>query len=652
MRLFRPFSLLLAMASVACGKPPLSSDAGPVAILDASGAADSGAIDASSVSPEPADAGTTPDTPDADRPEDAGDSQDASGLADAAGSADAGGKADAAASVDAGGDAATSLPSEPVAVPAPGGGGRNFYVGVTGTCPPPGYPPLNGGACLSSLGLVPWGTNGGGHARLAAGDTVYVSRDSSPYRMKFQVSGQGTSEQWIRVHGMLGTNGERPVIDGANATTAQWSEFYWQSTRPGYGIQSSGVVHVGPALGDALPPRYIEVANLEVRGQRQANTYTAENGDVVSYESFGGAIYARSPQHLLVRNCVLTDSNEGFYDWTGADLETPYQAVARDITLRGNVIHNVGEPGVERRHATYSEALGMVYEFNYFGPMTPGAIGNQLRDRSAGTIVRYNWIESPVDGARAYLLDLMEPEESANLLVADPLYAHDFVYGNVFVKRRGRGDWIDMAMIHWSENNAVTTGRTEIDGGALHVFHNTILVEADYQSDYHTPMLLNWAEQADCPATSRPALNDIRNNLIVLLPQSLGAAVPHWYWERCGDANLRLGVNWLSTNGGGLWESTAPAPLSGTVQTPPGQTLLIAGSGDPFVDQANADLRPAAQAATVLGAGEALHPDVTRNVWNMDFTPHFQIVKASVTGVVVEPRAHSGAGSDLGAMEQ
>lgn len=551
-------------------------------------------------------------------------------------------------------------PSGSVATPAPGGGGRNFYVGVSGMCPPASgnyttgtggaYPALNGGACLASLNDVPWGEAGGGNTRLAPGDTVYVSRDASPYNMRFQVSGQGTATQWIRVLGMLGPGGERPIINGIGATTAHFSNFYWPSTDPNIGIQGGGVVFVGPALGDTATPKYIEVANLHIRGQRPAYTYTSENGEVANYGTFGAAIYARSPQHLLVRNCVLTDSTEGFYNWTGPDDDTPYGGVAKDITLRGNVIYDVGVPGLERRHATYTEALGMVYEFNYFGPMTSGATGNQLRDRSAGTIVRYNWIEAPA--GPAYHVDLMEPEESANLLVPHALYAHDFVYGNVLVTRRSRGDDVDIAFMHWSENNGITTGRTEVAGGYMQFFHNTLLVESDFIDDYHTPILVNWAEQSDCPSTARPAVNDLRNNLVVLLSQTAGAGVLPWYWERCGDGNMQAGVNWLSVNPATQWwEPLALAPQTGAFAALSGGTT-IAGSGDPFVDQANGNFRLKASASTALGAGQTLAPEVTTNVWGQDFTPVYQIVAAGLGGVTVEPRAQSGAGADLGAIER
>lgn len=564
-------------------------------------------------------------------------------------------------------------PSVGVDTPAPGGGGRNFYVGVVGTCPPAGRPALNGGACLASLDGVPWGEAAGAHARLAAGDTVYVSRDSSPYHVKFNVSGQGTADQWIRVHGMLGPSGERPVIDGIGATTAPHSR-YRATVEPWLRLQQGqGVIHVSAAAGDTEAPRHVEIANLDVHGARVENTFVASNGATHPYGggSYGdapqqplGAIVTVSARDILIRNCALHDSAEAFYDWTGGGaLGDPDGGAAGRHTLRGNAFYGCGVAGYERRHATYTECLdGIVYEFNYFGPMIPGATGNQLRDRSGGTIVRYNWIEAPPGGA--YAIDLMEPEESASAIVSSTLYAHDHVYGNVLVNRLARSGSVDRAFVHWSENNGVEDrgvypryrghiGRTDVPDARLHFYQNTILVEADYEDDYHTPMLLNWAEQSECPSSARSAVTDVRNNLVVLLPQTGGGRVPPWYWERCGDANLNMGVNWLTATPASQWwepwgsETTYTGAL---VHDPAAGGTTIVGSGDPFVSQASGNLRPAPGAATVVGRAGPLSPALAAgsNPWGADLTPVYQLVGASPGGVTVEPRAER---TDLGAIQ-
>ena len=54
---------------------------------------------------------------------------------------------------------------------------------------------------------------------LVAGDNVYIHYRITPYKEKILVSGRGTAGQWIRVSGVLGPNGERPIIDGDSATT-------------------------------------------------------------------------------------------------------------------------------------------------------------------------------------------------------------------------------------------------------------------------------------------------------------------------------------------------------------------------------------------------------------------------------------------------
>ena len=74
----------------------------------------------------------------------------------------------------------------------------------------------------------------------------------------------------------------------------------------------------------------------------------------------------------------------------------------------------------------------IVFQDNHYGALRPGADGNNLKDRSGGLVVRYNWIEN---GNRQ--LDLVETDHDE--LVADPRYNETFVYGNVLVESDGEG---------------------------------------------------------------------------------------------------------------------------------------------------------------------------------------------------------------------
>ncbi len=54
---------------------------------------------------------------------------------------------------------------------------------------------------------------------LTAGDTVLIYYRATPYKEKCVICRVGTPAAPITVRGVLGPNGERPVIDGNGATT-------------------------------------------------------------------------------------------------------------------------------------------------------------------------------------------------------------------------------------------------------------------------------------------------------------------------------------------------------------------------------------------------------------------------------------------------
>jgi hypothetical protein len=68
------------------------------------------------------------------------------------------------------------------------------------------------GQTYTTIGAVPWES-------LNAGDTVNIYYQATPYKEKFVLSRVGTSSAPITVHGVLGPNGERPILDGNGATT-------------------------------------------------------------------------------------------------------------------------------------------------------------------------------------------------------------------------------------------------------------------------------------------------------------------------------------------------------------------------------------------------------------------------------------------------
>src|SRR5690606_31892153 len=136
--------------------------------------------------------------------------------------------------------------------------------------------------------------------------------------------------------------------------------------------------------------------------------------------------------------------------------------VTRNLRIAGNYMHNNGVSGSFTIHNTYVQSQNVTYEFNRYGALRSGATGNSIKDRSTGTVIRYNRIE---DGARA--IDLVEAEDFASVAKADPAYRSTFVYGNQIVKDGRKG-----STIHYGGDHAGSEANYR--KGTLYFFSNTV----------------------------------------------------------------------------------------------------------------------------------------------------------------------------------
>jgi len=108
------------------------------------------------------------------------------------------------------------------------------------------------------------------------------------------------------------------------------------------------------------------------------------------------------------------------------------------------------------------QGVNVVYEFNRYGAMRTGATGNSIKDRSAGTVIRYNRIE---DGAHA--IDLVEAEDYFPLVKDLASYRSTFVYGNQIVKVGAKG-----STIHYGGDHA--GNEASYRKGTLYFFNNSV----------------------------------------------------------------------------------------------------------------------------------------------------------------------------------
>jgi len=408
------------------------------------------------------------------------------------------------------------------------------------------------GLPYTSIGAVPWES-------LAAGDTVLIHARATPYAEKWVVNARGSAAAPITVRGVPDAGGALPVIEGSGAATRPQLN-YWNEDR--------GVIKVG---GSNAPPdgtpAWVVIERLHVRGARPPAAFTGRNG-ATSYLANAAAIYVEKGENVTIRDCELEDNGNGLF----------VASASTGVRVEGNHLHGNGNAGSIYEHNSYTEALGITFERNRYGPLlagadgSPSALGNNLKDRSAGAVIRWNWIEG---GNRA--LDLVDAEGSA-ALVADPGYAVTRVYGNVLVER---DDGLNSQVVHFGGDSGTTADYRP----ALHFWNNTVV---SLRGGNTTLLRLSSTAQ-----TAR-----VWNNVVHATAPAGRLALAE------GGGGIELGGNWLSTGCVPSHGTTGAIADAGGNRT---------GASPGFADLPGLDLHlaagsPALDAAAALPAGLAAWP--------------------------------------------
>ncbi|HZY05285.1 MAG TPA: right-handed parallel beta-helix repeat-containing protein [Anaeromyxobacteraceae bacterium] len=443
------------------------------------------------------------------------------------------------------------------------------------------------GKPYGSIGAVPWES-------LAAGDTVLVHARAAPYAEKWVVNARGTEGAPITVRGVPDTGGALPVIEGSGATTRSVLN-YWNEER--------GVIKVGgsnvPADGT---PAWVVIERLHVRGARPPARFTGRNGDT-AYAQNAAGIYVEKGDHVTVRGCELEGNGNGLF----------VAAASTGVLVEGNFVHGNGNAGSIYEHNSYTEALGITFQWNRYGPLlanpdgSPLALGNNLKDRSAGTLIRWNWIEG---GNRA--LDLVDAEDSA-ALVADPSYAVTRVYGNVLLEL---DDGLNSQVVHFGGDSGTAADyRPE-----LHFWNNTVV---STRSGNTTLVRLSSTGQ-----TAR-----LWNNAIHATAGGGRLALAE------GGGGIELGGSWLTAGWVASHGTTGPIADAGGNQ---------AGAAPGFVDLAGQDFGPAA-GSPLIGAAALLPAELAADPLDRQYLRHLATAPRADAGRTVGAFAAGGGGAAPGA---
>ena len=396
---------------------------------------------------------------------------------------------------------------------------------VLGTRPAPAVEHRVGpGLPLAEIADVPW-------EALAAGDVVTIHARPEPYRAKWVVCARGTPDRPILIRGVPDAAGRLPHVDGAGATTRREIDF-WGEER--------GVVKIGGANRPAdVAPAHVVIESLEISGGRPPHRFTGRRGER-GYERNAAAVFVEKGDEITIRGCVLRDCGNGL-------LVSP---LAGRVTVEGCHIHGNGIEGSIYEHNAYTEARSIDYRFNRFGPLRAGCRGNNLKDRSAETLVRANWIEG---GNRP--LDLVDGEWPTG---ADAPPQRAVVLGNVLVKRDGDDN---SQVVHYGGD----TGRLgHYRAAPLWFVHNTVV---SLRSGSTTLLQLSAPGQhAEC-----------RGNVVSTTAPGRSLAVFG------GEGTVALRDNWL------------PAGWRETLSPGPGRVVVAAagpaGDDPGFVGRAAGDYR-------------------------------------------------------------
>jgi hypothetical protein len=434
---------------------------------------------------------------------------------------------------------------------------------------------------LDTIAEVPWAT-------LAPGDVVLIHWRPTPYKEKWVICRQGTADAPIRISGVPNAAGELPVIDGNGAVTPPNLNF-WSEQR--------GVIKIGGANTPAdTMPKHIIIENLEVRSAHPNYQFTDDSGNTLNYVNAASPIYIEKGENITIRNNIFHDSGNGFF------VASSDEEASRNILVEGNYIFNNGIVGSAFYHNSYTAAVGITFQYNRFGPLRPGANGNNLKDRSAGTVIRYNWIES---GNRQ--LDLVEGDDSI-LIRSDPSYRKTFVYGNILIEPDGAGN---SQVTHYGGDNGNAALYRK---GTLYFYNNTVV---STRSGNTTLFRLSTNDE-NCDARNNIFYVTANGNRLGLIDDTGVLSISH---------------NWFKPG----WTNSHSGTPSGSINN---DGTSVQGSAPGFADFAAQDFRLLPTSAAV-NAGTTLNPQVL---------PAHAVTRQYVKHRQSETRTQNGA-LDIGAYE-
>src|SRR4249919_762181 len=349
---------------------------------------------------------------------------------------------------------------------------------------------------------------------LAAHTLVRIHPSATPYNDRIFIV---TSD--IKVCGVRDANGNRPKINGLNARVRNSAALQSLIGTPAeeYSTVNRGIVAIARDSGI----RNIAIEGLDLAatmsppyaGSNHAASYIGMDNLPHPYNTHTGCLYVSRAQQVTIRDNEFSFCPVGVYVISRGLEYGGDHYLTRNFLLEANFFHDNGLVDDYNVHQAYIQGVNFVVQYNYFGnPIrydidANGTIdndeasnGNDLKMRTVGELVRYNYFENG-----AHSIDLIDIEDFRpsvfpwffNLLadqspgaVTPALrqmmendwqkYAFgSYMYGNIFRRdQKVHVQTMGASMVHFGSDNSPIDGRR----GKLWFYFNTVVTSLNKNS--------------------------------------------------------------------------------------------------------------------------------------------------------------------------
>jgi len=422
------------------------------------------------------------------------------------------------------------------------------------------------GKTYASPKNVPW-------LKVKGCDQVLIYYRTTPYNDIIFFSSRGDENKWIVIKGVPGPNGEKPIMSGENAVMPATTGANQWSDSAGMFTVFRATTATNVSIKNNLKPGYLQIDGFKIINSNPDFKVTNLSGQTGNWGSFSSGIYVAGADFVAITNNEITNNGLGIFvnSTNGEDIQS------RGIYIAKNYVYKNSNVGSFSEHNSYTEAIGTVYESNYFGPIKDGSNGDNIKDRSAGVIFRYNYIEGGADQ-----IALRDPESNRDYEMAQvdvfgqKLVTKVFIYSNIFVTK-----WYVQGVIGFGDGTMSTNG--QVREGHMYFYNNRVITKVDNESFWQNNAYFD--EQGvsvfDMVNFRSPATVVARNNLFhsssrtinatpapiaIFKYQGLADFQSNWinsrfqnYSSPFADGGLSTGTPFNGSGLGGLAPSTADA---------------------------------------------------------------------------------------------